>query len=142
MNTQENTSLMAFYYDGYQVRKVEIDGAPWFVAKDVCDVLEIQNPTKALENFPEDERNTLTSSEGIHEGPGNPNVNIINEPGLYRLIFQSRKPEAEKFKRWVFHEVLPSIRKNGFYIAAYKKLESHVELLENLRFFIPLRRSI
>lgn len=99
------------------------NGEPWFVAKDVCDILGLGNTRKALLNFPEDERNTVTTSNGINEGPGNPNVNIVNEPGLYRLIFQSRKSEAEAFKRWVFHEVLPSIRKTGKYefpVEAYK----------------------
>ena len=108
--------LITFQFDkGQEVRTVDIDGVPWFVAKDVCDILGLEQVTKALQNFPENERNTLTTSKGIHEGPGNPNVNIINEPGLYRLIFQSRKPEAEAFKTWVFTEVLPAIRKEGYY---------------------------
>jgi prophage antirepressor-like protein len=146
--------LKAFSFaEGRKVRTLERDGEVWFVAKDVCDILGLGNARKAISNFPEDERNTVTTGDGIQEGPGNPNVNIINEPGLYRLIFQSRKPEAEEFKRWVFHVVLPAIRKQGFYappelmewfekyknlpeqfekfkgyaIEAYKKLEARVE---------------
>lgn len=61
-----------------------------------------------------DEKNTVTISDGI---PGNPNKTIISEPGLYKLIMRSRKPEAKEFQRWVTHEVLPSIRKHGAYMA-------------------------
>ena len=120
----DNTQVTPFTFEGdMKVRTVDIKGVPWFVAKDVCDILGLGNPTEALRNFPENERNTLSSAEGIHEGPGNPNVNIVNEPGLYRLIFQSRKPEAEAFKTWVFTEVLPAIRKKGHYriMAQYEK---------------------
>ena len=97
------------------VRVVTIDGKPWFVGTDLCRALELENVTKALYTLADDEKqiiklNTLTSSKGIRKQRGNPNVNIVNESGLYRLIFASRKPEAEKFRHWVFHEVLPSIR--------------------------------
>jgi prophage antirepressor-like protein len=108
--------IIPLNFQRHTVRTVLIDGVPWFAAKDVCDILGIKNPTDALKDFPENERNTLASNEGIHEGPGNPNVNIINEPGLYRLVFQSRKPEAEQFKTWVFATVLPQIRRTGYYI--------------------------
>ena len=87
-------------------------GNPWWVAKEVCDVLGLENVTKAVSALDEDERNTLTIGKGI---PGNPIKTIINEPGLYSLIFKSRKPEAKTFKRWVTHEVLPAIRKTGTY---------------------------
>jgi len=107
--------LIPLIFNQRTVRTVLIDGAPWFVAKDVCDILEIKNPSDTLKDFPESERNTLDSTEGIISGPGNPNVNIVNEPGLYRLIFQSRKPEAEQFKMWVFNSVLPQIRRTGFF---------------------------
>jgi hypothetical protein len=113
MNTQKE--IVPFDFEGSAVRSTLIGGEPWFVAKDVCDILGLGNPTETMRNFPENERNTLSNTEGIHEGPGNPNVNIVNEPGLYRLIFQSRKPEAERFKTWVFTEVLPSIRRTGKY---------------------------
>jgi prophage antirepressor-like protein len=120
--------LIPFDFDNFPVRAISKDGDPWFVAKDVCDVLGLENVTEALRNMPANERNTLSSAEGIHEGPGNPNVNIINEPGLYRLIFQSRKPQAEAFKTWVFEEVLPSIRKTGGYLTPvfYKRLEEEL----------------
>lgn len=89
-----------------------MDGEPWFVAADVCRVLEIGNPTMALGRLDEDER-TLISIEGASNGLP---VNCVNEPGLYSLIFGSRKPEAKAFKRWVTHEVLPAIRMYGGYV--------------------------
>jgi prophage antirepressor-like protein len=119
-----------------EVRTLELDGELWFVAKDVCDILGLGNARETISNFPEDERNTVSSTDGIHEGPGNPNVNIINEPGLYRLIFQSRKPEAERFKRWVFHEVLPAIRKTGAYSILkrdHRDLQNVYNQMENYR---------
>ena len=99
------------------VRSILIDGDPWFVAKDVCDILDIKNPSDTLRDFPENERFALDITEAktmgfLHATAG---VNLINEPGVYRLIFQSRKPEAEAFKTWVFAEVLPAIRQTGSY---------------------------
>ncbi|MEC1351647.1 phage antirepressor [Bacillus licheniformis] len=102
-----------FNYQDQQVRTVVKDGEPWFVAKDVCDVLEIGNPSQALSRLDEDEKNTVILNEGI----GNPNKTIVNEPGLYSLILGSRKPEAKQFKRWITHEVIPTIRKTGGYVA-------------------------
>lgn len=101
-------ALQVFSYKDRQVRTVERDGEVWFVAKDVCDILELSNPTEALRALDEDEKNTLRISEGIPER-GNPNMNLINEPGLYKLAFKSRKPEAKSFSRWVRHEVLPML---------------------------------
>lgn len=95
-----------------QVRALEIDGEPWFIAKDVCDCLDINNPSQALSRLDDDEKNTIILNEGI---PGNPNKAIVNEYGLYSLILSSRKPEAHEFKRWITHDVIPSIRKHGAY---------------------------
>ncbi|MHB8308505.1 MAG: BRO-N domain-containing protein [Candidatus Desulforudaceae bacterium] len=100
-----------FTYQGTQVRTVVIDGQIWFVAKDVCDILEIINPTDAVSRLDDDER-TLVSIEGASNGLP---VNAVTEPGLYSLVLGSRKPEARAFKRWVTHEVLPSIRQTGTY---------------------------
>ena len=104
--------LQIFQYERNRVRTVMIDGEVWFVAKDVCDALGIGNPTRAVSRLDEDEKNTLTSSKGNR---GNPTVNVINESGLYSLIFTSRKEEAKAFRRWVTHDVLPQIRKTGSY---------------------------
>lgn len=91
------------------VRVVEIDGEAWFVAADVCRVLEIQNPTDALKRLDDDERSRFNLGR---QGE----ANIVNESGLYALVSTSRKPEAKKFRKWVTNEVLPSIRKTGMYI--------------------------
>ena len=109
------SELQVFDYKGLVVRTVEKDSEVWFVAKDVCDILELSNPTEALRSLDEDERSSLRITEGTSPNGGNPNVNIINEPGMYKLIFKSRKAEAKEFTRWVTHEVLPEIRRTGSY---------------------------
>ena len=96
------------------VRVMTINGEPWFVAADVCKALDIGNPTQALSRLDEDEQ-ALISIEGLSRG--NDKGNIISEPGLYTLVLGSRKPEAKEFKRWITHEVIPTIRKTGGYIA-------------------------
>lgn len=112
-----------------QVRTINKDGEPWFVAADVCRALEIDNT--ATRRLDEDEkaalRLTQTSSNGTEQGR---DVTIINEPGLYSLVLGSRKPEAKAFKRWITHEVIPSIRKNGGYIAGQETMTDD-ELLAN-----------
>ena len=90
------------------VRVVERDGEPWFVAADICKALEIGNPSQVLVRLEDDEKmNTLISNEGNQRG--NPNMTVVNESGLYTLILSSRKPEAKVFKRWVTSEILPYV---------------------------------
>ena len=92
-----------------EVRTVVKDNEPWFVAADVCRALEIVNPTQAAARLDEDERSMFNigrQGEAV----------IINEAGLYTLVLGSRKPEAKAFKRWITHEVIPSIRKHGAYM--------------------------
>ena len=96
------------------VRVIEREGLPWFVAKDVCEALELDNVGQSLSSLDDDEKNTIIINDGI---PGNPNRAIISEPGLYSLILRSRKPEAKAFKRWITHEVIPAIRRAGGYMA-------------------------
>ena len=110
---ENNNALQVFNYEGQQVRTVEKDGESWFVAKDVCDILELTNPTEALRGLDGDERNTLRITEGNR---GNPDVNVITESGVYELIFKSRKPEAKNFRRWLRKEVLPQIKRTGAYV--------------------------
>ena len=90
------------------------DGEPWFVAKDISEALDLGPGSQAVRYLDDDEYAVLTK----HSLTANPNgkLTIINEPGLYSLILRSRKPEAKAFKRWVTHDVLPSIRKTGGYI--------------------------
>lgn len=106
-----------------QFRYIKRDEEIWFVAVDLCRALDIQNVRQNLAEFPDDEKAdvciTYTSSNGVKQRR---KVSVVSEPGFYRLIFMSRKPEAEKIKRWVFHEVLPSIRKYGYYIAPDQRI--------------------
>lgn len=101
-------------FRGLDLRIIDHFGEPWFVAVDVCRVLGLKNVGQALSSMPESEKNTITINDGIR---GNPSKIIVNEPGLYRLIFKSRKKEAEDFKNWVLTDVLPAIRKNGAYVS-------------------------
>lgn len=112
--------IQIFNFDSESIRVVMQDGEPWFVAKDVCDVLGLSNARMAVSSLEDWEKNTVSISYGIR---GNPNMNIINESGLYSLVFKSNKPEAKAFKQWVNQEVLPSIRKFGAYITPDKLQE-------------------
>lgn len=98
-----------FNFQSKPIRVVLIDGEPWWVAVDVCAVLEIGNPSQALKRLDQDET-TLISIEGIPAGQ-----NVVNESGLYALVLGSRKKEAKEFKKWITRDVLPSIRKTGSY---------------------------
>lgn len=99
------------------IRTTTINGEPWFVAVDVCKALDIDNSRQALARLDEDEKNTVILNDGNR---GNPNTAIVNEPGLYALVLSSRKPEAKAFKRWITHDVIPTIRKHGAYITPEK----------------------
>jgi len=100
------------------IRTIQKDGEVWFVANDVCSALSISNPYDAIGRLDEDEKSAL----GITDPHGREQItNIINEAGLYSLILTSRKPEAKQFKRWITHEVIPAIRKTGFYSVEHKK---------------------
>ncbi len=94
-----------------ELRVAEIDGVPWFVAADVCRVLDITNTTDAVSRLDEDEKSRFNL--GLPGG----DTNCVNEYGLYSLVLGSRKPEAKAFKRWLTHDVIPAIRKHGAYIA-------------------------
>ena len=112
------TAIMPFEFESNAVRVVDLDGQCWFVLADVCKVLEHSNASMAADLLDDDEKNTLNITEGIPQtGPGNPNVNVINESGLYALILKSRKAAAKRFRKWVTAEVLPTIRATGRYEA-------------------------
>jgi len=113
-------NLIPFDYHGKEVRIVSVDGEPWFVAKDVCDILELD--ICQIRRLDEDEKGLHSTQTlgGIQE------MSIITESGLYSLTLGSKKPEAKPFKRWVTHEVIPAIRKTGTYSA---KPMSQVEML-------------
>lgn len=100
--------LQVFQYEGKQVRTVEKDGETWWVLKDVCEVLQIKNPTDVWKRLDEDERSRFNLGR---QGE----ATIINESGLYHVILRSDKPQAKPFRRWVTKEVLPEIRRKGSY---------------------------
>ncbi|MDX3588554.1 BRO family protein [Streptomyces europaeiscabiei] len=103
--------VFTFPETAQHVRSVMIDTDPWWVARDVCAVLDIRNVADAMSSLDEDEKGVATT-----DTPGGPQQTaIINEPGLYSLILRSRKPQAKAFKRWITHEVIPSIRRTGSY---------------------------
>nr|UVX39565.1 MAG: antirepressor protein KilAC domain [Bacteriophage sp.] len=108
-----NTEIQTFNFNAASLRTMtDENGDPWFVAKDVCNILGLNNVGQALTRLDDDEKSSITLNDGT---PGTPNKAIVSESGLYSLILASRKPEAHEFKRWITHEVLPSIRKHGIY---------------------------
>ena len=115
-------------FEGKAVRmSVDESGNPWWVANDVCDVLGIANPRDAMSRLSDDEKGVA-----LTDTPGGPQeLALANEPGVYRLVMRSRKPEAEAFRRWLFHEVIPSIRRHGFYVRPGQ--DPVVALMETLR---------
>lgn len=119
------SNIIPFEYNSRQVRTIVKDGEPWFVAADVCSILDIDTSTAV------NGRNRISDSGIIRDGGldddekdtdivstpgGSQEVLIVSEAGLYSLILKSRKPEAKAFKRWITHEVIPSIRKHGTYM--------------------------
>lgn len=103
--------LQVFNFTGKDVRVVVKDGHPWWVAKDVSELLGFRMASDFTRTLDDDEKDTQI----VRTPGGNQEVTIINESGLYSAILKSRKPEAKQFKRWVTHEVLPAIRKTGMY---------------------------
>lgn len=122
--------LTIFNYEGNNVRTILKEGSPWWVLKDVCAVLGISKYRDAAERLDADEREPVRV-----DTPGGPQeMTCINESGLYNLILRSDKPGAKKFKRWVTHEVLPSIRRHGLYATD--------ELLANPDFLIQALQEL
>lgn len=117
-------ALQVFDFNENAVRVIMKDDQPWFVAKDVCDALEIVNHKDAIKALDDDEK----SGVGISDPHGREQVtNVISESGLYSLVFRSNKPEAKKFKKWVTSEVLPAIRKTGSYNIGAKLRELDIQ---------------
>lgn len=115
-----------------KMRSIQIDREPWFVGKDVAAALGYENTRDALaKHVDEEDKNTVAIRDGIQ---GNPNMVIINESGVYSLIFGSKLEGAKRFKRWVTNEVLPSIRKTGSYtLPGYASISKVIELVEYTR---------
>lgn len=135
-----NNQLQIFNYNSKQVRTIIKDNELWFVAKDVCEILEI-NPSEAVKG-----RKDRNFEDGLDVDEYRDDIDIVdsigrrqkalavNEAGLYSLILKSRKPEAKQFKRWITHEVIPSIRKYGLYAT----LDTVEKILENPDYMIEI----
>lgn len=112
------SNIQIFNYQNNEVRTVELNGEPWFVLKDVCNILGVVNDRNVAARLDEDEKDVCQ----MDTLGGTQNVTVVNESGLYNVILRSDKPEAKPFRKWVTSEVLPSIRKNGGYIAGQQEL--------------------
>lgn len=116
-----------------EVRTIEIDGEPWFIASDICKALDISNTTVAMDRLDEDEKSKFNL--GLSGG----DINCVNEYGLYALVLASRKGSAKRFKRWITHDVIPQIRKTGgynlpqTYAEALRALADKAEQAERLK---------
>lgn len=109
-----SNEIQQFDFKGATLRTLtDENGEPWFVLKDCMSILDLGNPTETVKMFDDDEFSTTEVIDSIGRRQ---QAYIISEPGLYRLVMRSRKPEAKEFQRWVTHEVLPSIRKHGAYM--------------------------
>lgn len=144
---EDSLKFEEFAYTTQKIRMIEIDGEPWFVVKDVCDILGIKNVADAMKRLDEDEKLRLNLS---YEEKHRLNLGFrgkspwgVNEPGLYTLIACSRKKEAIIFRRWVTHEVLPSIRKTGRYIDTEKKFDKFCPIkFDRARCFEIARKKV
>lgn len=104
--------IQIFNFQSNEIRTILKDNEPWFVAKDICDVLGLGNITEALRNLDDDE----LTSEILKSGNQGREMKLVSESGLYALVIRSNKPNARKFRKWITSEVLPNIRKSGIYI--------------------------
>ena len=123
----DEQDISVIKFEGVKVRVVNINGEPWFVAKDICGALDIVNSRDALKSLDEDEKNTVALTYGNR---GNPIHGVVAESGFYKLIARSRKATtpgtfAHSFTNWVFREVIPSIRKSGSYGVPFAFLNDH-----------------
>ncbi|TDB00777.1 BRO-N domain-containing protein [Halomonas marinisediminis] len=125
-----NTPTLSFIFEGNPVRSVLIDGDPWFVGRDVATVLGYAKPENAISRHCKG-----TLKRGILTLRGVQEMAFIAERDVYRLIFSSKLPAAERFEEWVVSEVLPSIRKRGVYLEGQQKIRAELldALAENIR---------
>ncbi len=128
------SALTAFQFQSHAVRQGGTPEKPWFIARDVCEVLSLNNVSQALSSLDDDEKGIINADTL----GGKQTLAIVYESGLYALIFKSRKPEAHAFRKWVTSEVLPAIRKTGGFLAA--NVDPIVDLVErNMQALAALR---
>lgn len=126
---ENRKQLQVFTYEGAQVRTIDYDGQPWFVLKDVCNVLGISKYRDVSDRLDADERGPI----GVDTPGGTQKMICVNEPGLYSVILRSDKPQAKAFKRWVTHDVLPAIRKTGEYKTPAKAMTDYQQMQAETR---------
>lgn len=122
------SGIVPFQFESHEVRAIERDGDPWFILTDVCRVLDIANPSQAAGRLDDDERGLCQ----IDTPGGMQSIIIVNEPGLYRLVMRSDKPQAKRFQKWVFAEVLPALRKTGKYEVGQGKSVSQYDWMRSV----------
>lgn len=117
-----DNQLQIFMYHNQNIRTTHINGDVWFSAKDVCDILSIRNSRDAMLSLDDDEKMTVECLS-VAKGDGQTKqqrgarfMTFVSEPGLYKLIFRSNKPEAKEFTRWVTHTLLPQVHHYGMYL--------------------------
>ena len=126
-----NTTITPFLFGESTIRTTIIEATPWFLAKDVCEILSISNNRDAVSSLDDDEKITVANTDGNPRAGIPHEMTYVSESGLYALIFKSRKAEAKAFRKWVTSEVLPSIRKKGFYCHRQDQVLSFIrELLD------------
>ncbi len=129
--------LQIFNSDKFgDIRTVMVENEPWFVAVDICKALELSNVSRAMQRLDNDERANFKL--GVHDSDG---TNCVNEYGLYNLVLASRKKEAKEFKRWITHDVLPSIRRTGGYemskpLSAMQLMELQFQAIKEVKAYV------
>ena len=143
-------ALQVFNFEAQEVRTILKDGEPWFIAKDVCEILGLLNVSGSLKKLREKEKSILDNSDihpmyiGMTTDIGvinNKGISIISESGLYRLIFRSDKEIAQNFQDWVIEAVLPQIRKTGSFNGSNKQLEQLFSKFTNLKEIVYQQQS-
>ncbi|NIJ45039.1 prophage antirepressor-like protein [Wenyingzhuangia heitensis] len=121
---KENEMMKAFEFSAtkQEIRSLVVENEPWFVAKDVCDVLEIQNNRQAIRELDNDEKLMYK----LYTSGQNRKTWLISQSGLYALILRSNKPQAKTFRKWITSEVIPSLLKKGYYSVSINKAHDNV----------------
>lgn len=116
-NSSEYENQQEWFFKNHKIRTLMINGMFWWILKDICDALGINNPSAIANRLDEDEKWKIDPKQYLGSRSNEPII-LVSESGVYNVIMLSRKPEAKQFKRWITHDVLPSIRKHGAYFTA------------------------
>lgn len=116
-------------FEGHDIRMVDQDGEPWWVVKDICDSLGLSNPSETVKRIDSDDLSQIEVIDGLGRKQ---KTYVVNQAGVYSLVLRSEKPEAKRFKRWITHEVLPSIRKTGSYNLAQQSPRDEFAIMRGM----------